>query len=96
MILIKKHDFIKHEKFLDVCIEVTSVYDYGHGLRIRGNWWNIGFVDSQPINCSVSLNIAKNVDDIKSYRSTDLSQWLMLSYESFTDQCFRNSKWINL
>ena len=94
MVNIKNGDLIKHEKFLDVCLEVRDVFDYGHGLKIRGVWWNMGFVESYSMGITVTLNVAKNSTDIASYRRTDISQWQVLSHESFLDSCFRNSKWL--
>lgn len=68
-------DFIKHKNFQDVMISVDKWFDYGHGIRVTGTWWNQGCVESWPIGEKVSLHIAKDQKDLKKGRSTLLSDW---------------------
>ena len=96
MIVIKNGDIIKHNNFKDVYINIKKVYDYGHGVRISGVWWNLGFVNSYSLNIKVALDIAKDEKDIKNNRRTSLSEWVVLSPESFEDNCHRNSKWLKI
>jgi hypothetical protein len=88
-------DFIKHKSFMDVCLEVKKVYDYGHGIEVSGIWWNLAYVNSFCINERQKINIAKTKESIKpeSQRTTDLSEWEVLSKECRTDNCFRYSSW---
>lgn len=66
--------YIKHVKFMDVCVEVKKVYDYGHGLKISGVWWNLGQKTSYRIGYKCKFNIGKNTIDDK--RLTRLEDWV--------------------
>lgn len=70
---IKPNIFIKHKRFMDVCVEVKKCYDYGHGIKIVGIWWNLGQVKSYRIGYKAFFNIAKIKIDNK--RRTILSDW---------------------
>lgn len=91
-------DFIKHEKFMDVCIKVEKRYDYGHGINISGTWYNLGFENTYPIGIRQTLNLAKKKKDIdsKSKRNTSADQWQILDRTCHEDACYRYSKWNKL
>lgn len=38
--------FLKHDRFMDVCFEVTWSLDVGHKIKLKGNWWNMAYVNS--------------------------------------------------
>lgn len=88
--------FIKHKRYMDICLEIKSCHDYGHGIEIKVEAWNMGFVDSFPLGIKFRVNIAKTEKDIKesSGRNTQLSEWQRLSDR--TAKCFRNCEWIDL
>lgn len=86
----KQGHFLKHDKFLDVCFEILHVFDYGHGMVVKGRWWNQGFEASYCIHTRVvKLNIAKESKNIKLGRTTSIDQW----YATAPATCLRNSKW---
>lgn len=91
-----KGSYIKHFKFMDVCIKVINCFDYGHGVTVTGQWWNLGQVNSFPINPrgvrDIRLNIAKHPKDLKKGRSTLLKDWLSASIGS-DDLSLRNANW---
>lgn len=94
--MIRSGDFIKHEKFMDVCLLVTDAFDYGHGVKVKGTWWNLGQNTSYPIGIKAVINIAKKEADIKpqSGRRTHIKQWGILAPECRTDACYRYSRWL--
>lgn len=89
--MIRKGDFIKHEKFLDACFEVKKCYDYGHGIVVTGVWWNQGFVESFSLGIKGKIEIAKLDSARNSKRKTSVSEWLKLSGISKLDSCLRFS-----
>lgn len=91
----KRGEFIKHERYLDICLEILSVFDYGHGYKIKTKIWNMAYVDSYPIGQNMQLNIAKDPKDIKSSagRNTSMKEWQILRGVAILDRCYRYSKW---
>lgn len=50
--------FIKHDMFMDVCIEVRSVANTKDGLKLYGSFWGIGQDNkSFPIGGDIRLRI---------------------------------------
>lgn len=94
----RKGNFIKHEKYMDICLELVNVFDYGHGYAIKAKVWNMGFINSFPVGQNWRLNIAKNEKDIKSGagRNTQIGEWQILSGTALMDQCYRNSNWLEI
>ena len=85
-------DVIKHEKFLDVAIFVTSLnYVYSHaehlvGFQIQGMWMNQGYDRSWFIgteNISLFISVEK------------LSEWSKAK-ESQASTCLRSCEWLPL
>lgn len=76
---------IKHEKFLDVALLVTSVGNVAHDateIHVSGMWMNQGFVRSWMIGASANLTI----------KIEDFPKW---SYCTNEDQnpCLRKCDW---
>ncbi len=76
--------FIKHKKFIDICINITYMDTNNSSLIIHGIFWNLGFVESFNIGKKVNLNIINK------------NEWLILSDKGMKDKCFRYSKWSEL
>jgi hypothetical protein len=89
----KPGQFLKHKNYLDICLKLTHVFDYGHGYEIKADIWNMAFVESYPLGEKMRLNIAKDEKDIKIGRNTHMSEWLILRGNSTMDKCYRYSKW---
>lgn len=91
----RKGNMIKHKRYMDICLYITDAFDYGHGVRVKVDVWNMAFVESFNTGQKLILNIAKKDKDIKpsSGRLTDFSQWEMLSGPQLVDQCYRYSQW---
>ncbi len=50
--------FVKHEKFMDVCIEVRHITPSSDGIKIYGTFWNLGQSGkSFPIGSDLKLKI---------------------------------------
>lgn len=95
---LRKGYFIKHKRYLDICLEITNCFDYGHGYDLKVNIWNMGFVNSYHTGQKMRLNIAKLPQDIKetAERNTSCDEWQVLRGPSLMDQCYRNSKWMEI
>lgn len=91
----RKGYFIKHKNYLDICLEITHCFDYGHGYELKVNVWNMAFVNSYNTGEKLRLNIAKLPKDIKEAvsRNTSVEQWLILRGRSLMDQYYRYSNW---
>lgn len=76
--MIKVGDFIKHEKFLDVCIEIERFSVHPDGIYIVGAYWNQAYVDSFSIGQIAFLDIATKESGISDMRPTHLGQWVHL------------------
>ena len=95
--MISKGDFIRHKRFLDVCLRVTNAFDYGHGLEIKASWWNMAFVNSYPIGHGYGKRI--NFKKDKDRESKALKQWVgdweILRTPS-PPACLRDGKWAEM
>ena len=73
---------IKHEKFMDVAIEITKpIVRFPHKVIIRGVWLNQGFVDTFPIGEKAKIDI----------KTEDIKNWFYCLEPN--KQCIRYSKW---
>lgn len=72
---------IRHERFMDVCFEVTKVFELPHKIKVTGYWHNMGFVTSYPLLIKQTLNIPIE----------QISQW-SICMENFP-KCYRNAPW---
>ncbi len=75
----RPNTFIRHIHFMDVMIEVKKCYDYGHGVKIVGVWWNKGQTSPYCLNIKAKLNIGKHSKDKK--RPTVLEDWEVVPSE---------------
>lgn len=91
--MIKPGSFIKHERFIDVCIYVKKAYDYGHGMEIKAVWWNMGFTKSYCIGYRQRLNIAKNKTYLSKQRRTAIQDWEFLATRDQLFDCLRHAPW---
>lgn len=90
---IRKGDYIRYKDTMDVCLYVTKVFDYGHGLRIKGMWWNMAFETSYPIGYTVSLNFKKDASEVSNTPKLPLSDWQILRSWP-TPECVRYGNWV--
>lgn len=51
--------FIKHNKFMDICIEFTKkpIRLPNGDIKIRGQYWNMGVTESYPLNIPCRLRL---------------------------------------
>lgn len=95
--MITRGSFIKHDRYLDVCIEVLRCYDYGQGLSIKGVWWNLGMNQSHRIGYPVNLDIAKTEHTTAENRTTTLAQWKILHKgEVPLEGTLRDANWVQI
>jgi hypothetical protein len=82
--------FLKHERFMDVCFEVTWSLDVGHKIKMKGNWWNLGFdqaFEIFPGSKPVKIEIKKE----------DLVNWYYCPISSqHSSTSLRGVKWISV
>lgn len=88
---------MRHKKFLDMCLKVTNWFDYGDGIAIKAEWWNMGFVNSFPLGYGYNkrLNLSKTLIGVggKAHKGY-IKDWEMLSGEEVS--CLRNGNWCSL
>jgi hypothetical protein len=86
--LIRPGDYIKHEKFMDVALYVTSVGQLvvgGSEIHISGIWWNQGFEKSYCINIFANITI----------ETEKLSEW-QLCLDPEINRSLRKCEWTPL
>lgn len=71
---------IKHHSFKDVAVDVLAVYILPGKVKIKGQWINMGFTESYPIEQKCNLIIP------------DLRDWLFLRDRNI--KCYRNGPWV--
>lgn len=76
--------FIKHKKFLDVCVKVTKWHPYGDDIQVEGEFYNMGYVQSWPLGMTKKFKI----------NASKLNEWDVLA--SGTEECLRHGKWVSL
>jgi hypothetical protein len=101
--MIDKYDFIKHEKFMDVALEVEYVMDMGDHLKVTGYWWNQGFTKSWMVpfkNKKISERSRRPYGqfsgaDMQTFdiRKSDLPKWSKLMLPRKDADCLRNCGW---
>jgi hypothetical protein len=79
------HEFIKHQLFKDVCVEVEYVDQTKDGITIVGSWWNLG------VNRSYRMP-AKTSPQTFVIKKDEISDWLICTDES-SHACLRNATW---
>lgn len=79
--------FIKHEAFLDICLEVYGVYQETDWLSVDGLWWNMGNTRSWPIARTTETNRAG-----LHIVHNDLPKWQALIVKA-EDDCLRHGRW---
>ena len=67
---------------MDVAIKIDKVWVFEHKVKVKGAWWNQGFVDSFPMGIPVRFEI----------KSQHLNKWLICDEPNA--QCIRNVKWL--
>lgn len=83
--MIKKGMWLRHERFMDVCIQVTKVFEWPGGYKIKGEWWNLGQTKEFPINMPVKLTVSRSealkwrwsydINELKSGRNNEISSY---------------------
>ena len=84
MILPRKNDIIKHERFMDVAFEIRHIFGpYGPNdkYKVKGNWLNQGFINTYSLRYQQTLIIYRN----------DFCNWLICDDPNI--KCIRNSSW---
>ena len=80
---------------MDVCLKVTNVFDYGHGIKIKADWWNMAYVESFPLGFGYThrVNLAKYNDDksMKKSNKSYIGDWEILLGEP--PLCIRYGNW---
>lgn len=95
--LINRGRYIRSKNAMDVCIRVVSVFDYGHGLEIKGEWVNMGFVESWELNISIRLNFSKDRHHKSAAKKVFLGDWEILDESPDNlPKCLRHGNWISL
>lgn len=86
--------FIQHKNSLDVCLLITHCFDYGHGLSLKGEWWNMGYAASWPLGISKRLNLAKEIEHKGGKAKKGcIKEWEVLNGQSV---CLRKGEWVSL
>jgi len=75
---IKPNNVIKHEKFIDVCFQVSQASELDGAFIIKGLWINMGFERSWIIDKGEIFIKIKDLD--KWYMCTDIAQNPCLRY----------------
>jgi hypothetical protein len=80
--------FIKHDKFMDVCIRIDkSPIKLPDGRYVvRGTFWNMAFVDSYSLRIKFIRKLT--VEDIRNNWTATLA--------GENDTCLRYNKWVRL
>lgn len=86
---------IKHKNYLDICLKLIDVFDYGHGYKLKTEVWNMGFVESFNTGQKRQLNLAKKPEDIKDKagRYTSQDEYLVLQGHGLNEKCYRYGTW---
>jgi len=74
---------IKHKKFKDVCIFVQKAYTFSHKTKIKGLWFNQGFVETFSLNMNARIVIKKE----------EYSNWYICVENT---KCVRKAIWANI
>lgn len=82
MIIPRNGDFIKHQASMDVAIKIDKVLVFEHKVKVKGVWWNQGFVDSFCMGMPVRFEI----------KTRHLHNWLIC--DNPIAQCIRGEKWL--
>lgn len=76
---------LKHKKWRDICLKVHKVHKFNTSstVKVKGQYWNLGFVESYPI-----------WDDVETLKidKADWQSW-EVSYDDLNLKCWRNSNW---
>jgi hypothetical protein len=75
---IEPNSIIKHEKFMDVCFQVSQAFELGDDILIKGLWINMGFEKSWIIDKGEIFIKRKDLD--KWYVCADMTQNPCLRY----------------
>lgn len=72
--------FLKHKNYRDVCFRVLKQYDTHNRVKLKIEWWNLGFVNSYAMGITQNTEILHN----------DYDNWL---YTTDVINCLRNANW---
>jgi hypothetical protein len=88
MKIITKGMFIKHDRFMDVCIylDKSPILLPDDRYIVRGVFWNMGFVDSFGLGIKFSRKIT--LEDLKTNYSATIAR--------HQDRCLRKNYWVRL
>lgn len=104
---IEAGDFIKHDMFMDIALQVTYCYSMGGGVwRVTGYWWNQMFVKSglvafknlkqrrsrDPYADSGHYGVDTQTFDIK---QEDLPKWSKVKMPP-RSECLRKCEWVRV
>jgi hypothetical protein len=80
--MFKVGDIVKHERFMDVALEVLRCVEMPEYYAVNGVWVNQGFVKSYDIGRADLVKVSKDQKE-QWYRCIDRSK----------DQCLRKCDW---
>lgn len=86
--MIPRGSFLKHDKFMDICIRVDKAPIRLSDGRyvIRGTFWNMGFVDSFNLNIKFSRKI----------EAKDLRENYTVTMMRPDEPCLRKNNWVKI
>ena len=79
-----KGKYIKHPRMMDVCFKILSIYEGSTKYKLKGFWYNLGYVESFQIFPTTS-----NITVDKS----SLLEWEWMTDKNDFTTCLRNAKW---
>ena len=84
MIVPRRFDIIKHERFSDVAVLIEKICKLDHKWKVKGTWINQGFVNTWSLGIKAKFDIPKE----------KIAEWLLC--QNPNAQCVRNEKWLSL
>lgn|SRR5574343_102928 len=77
-----KGKLIKHDKAMDLCFQVVSIYEGSSSYKVKGYFYNMGFVSSYNIFPYTSNIVIKKQDLV--------DNWKWTFYDT---ECVRFNEW---
>lgn len=91
--MIRPHDIIKHEKFMDVCAYVEKAFYVKEKslFKLKVSWINMGFNNSYWLNILSNIEIPKT--KLSEWKLLPMSRQLDMKYCKF-DGSLRDEEWL--
>jgi hypothetical protein len=88
MKIITKGMFIKHDRFMDICmyLDKSPILLPDGRYIVRGTFWNMGFVDSFSLGVKFSRKITK--EDLRTNYSATIA--------NNENRCLRKNRWVRI